>query len=167
MMCVMSHSVPALHGIHHLKVHVTEVRRSARWYQRTLGYQPAMEFHEGTRLVGYGMSHANGGTVLTIRLDPEQAHKTAGWVYFEMGVPDRAALQDLATRLDALSVARGPLVRTPIGWLLPGVFDPDGHEMRFYVSEPLPEAHGPLRIHDAGPSGWAESVDSIHIDGPP
>jgi hypothetical protein len=100
--------------------------------------------------------------VLTLRLDAEQANKTAGWVYFEMGVPDKAALQ---ARLDALSVAHGPLVRTPIGWLLPGVFDPDGHEMRFYVSEPLPEAHGPLRIHDAGPSGWAESVDSIDLDG--
>ena len=53
-------STPALSGIHHLKVHVTDVRRSARWYQRTLGYEPVMEFVEGAELVGYGMSHPNG-----------------------------------------------------------------------------------------------------------
>jgi catechol 2,3-dioxygenase-like lactoylglutathione lyase family enzyme len=39
-------SSPALDGIHHLKVHVTDVRRSARWYERTLGYEPVMEFVE-------------------------------------------------------------------------------------------------------------------------
>jgi catechol 2,3-dioxygenase-like lactoylglutathione lyase family enzyme len=107
-------STPALSGIHHLKVHVTDVRRSARWYQRTLGYEPVMEFVEGSRLVGYGMSHPNGGTVLTLRLDPEQAQKTAGWVYFEWGVPDTAALEGLAERLAALGVGHGPVVRTSI-----------------------------------------------------
>jgi catechol 2,3-dioxygenase-like lactoylglutathione lyase family enzyme len=54
-------SAPKLEGIHHLKVHVTNVRRSARWYARTLGYHPLMEFAEGSRLVGYGMSRPNGG----------------------------------------------------------------------------------------------------------
>jgi hypothetical protein len=66
-----------------------------------------------------------------LRLDPEQAQKTAGWVYFEMGVPDPAALKDLAERLDGLEIGHGPVARTLVGWLLPGVFDPDGREMRF------------------------------------
>ena len=158
-------SAPALDGIHHLKVHVTDVRRSARWYARTLGYQPVMEFVEGSRLVGYGMSHPNGGTLLTLRLDPEQARKTAGWVYFEMGVPDTVALEALTERLDGLDVGHGPVVRTPIGWLLPGVIDPDGHEMRFYVSEPqeVVDAQHPIRIHDAGPAGWSERMESIDL----
>src|SRR5664279_2705086 len=104
-------STPALDGIHHLKVHVTDVRQSARWYAGTLGYQPVMEFVEGSQLVGYGMSHPNGGTNLTLRLDPEQARKTAGWVYFEMGVPDAVALTDLAKRLDSLEVGHGTVVR--------------------------------------------------------
>jgi len=158
-------STPALDGIHHLKVHVTDVRRSARWYERTLGYQPLMEFVEGSRLVGYGMSHPKGGTPLTLRLDHEQARKTAGWVYFEMGVPDTVALNELAEWLDGLGVGHGPVVRTPIGWLLPGVVDPDGHEMRFYVSEPqevVDPAH-PMRIHDAGPEGWGERIESIDL----
>ena len=159
---------PALSGIHHLKVHVTDVRRSARWYQRTLGYEPVMEFVEGSELVGYGMSHPNGGTVLTLRLDPEQARKTAGWVYFEMGAPDRAALDGWAQRLDALGVGHGPVVRTPIGWLLPGVFDPDGHEMRLYVSDPQAavDSQHPVRIHDAGPGAWVEPITGIDLGQP-
>ncbi|MGB8382579.1 MAG: hypothetical protein WCG47_15265 [Dermatophilaceae bacterium] len=50
------------------------------------------------------MSHPNGGTLLTLRLDPEQAAKTARWVYFQMGVPDTAALNELAQRLDGVNV---------------------------------------------------------------
>jgi catechol 2,3-dioxygenase-like lactoylglutathione lyase family enzyme len=158
-----------LDGIHHLKVHVTDVRRSARWYARTLGYEPLMEFVEGSRLVGYGLSHPEGGTLLTLRLDPNQAAKTAGWVYFEMGVPDTSALDDLAQRLDGLNVPHGPVARTPIGWLLPGVFGPDGHEMRFYVSEPqeVVDPQHPMRIHDAGPAGWSERIESIDLSETP
>ena len=161
-------NTPPLNGIHHLKVHVTDVRRSARWYARTLGYQPLMEFVEGSQLVGYGMSHPNGGTLLTLRLDPEQARKTAGWVYFEMGVLDTVALGNLAEQLDGLGVGHGPVVRTPIGWLLPGVVDPDGHEMRFYVSEPqeVVDPEHPMRIHDAGPRGWSERIASIDLSEP-
>ena len=83
----MSVNVPELNGIHHLKVHVTDVRKSARWYARVLGYRPWQEFVEGDRLFGYGLDHPNGGTLLTLRLDPEHAARSAGWVYFEMGVP--------------------------------------------------------------------------------
>jgi YD repeat-containing protein len=156
---------PRLAGIHHLKVHVTDLRRSARWYERVLGYCTGLEFVEGDRLVGYGLSHDSGGTLLTLRLDPEQAAKTAGWVYFEMGVPDRQALDDLALHLDEVGEAHGPVVPTPIGWLLPGVFDPDGHEMRFYYSTPgesTSHTH-PRRIHDAGPNAWIEDVDAVDL----
>ena len=124
-----------------------------------------MEFVERSRLVGYGMSHPNGGTLLTRRLDPEQAAKTAGWVYFEMGVPDTTSLTELADRFDGLGIPHGPVARTPIGWLLPGVFDPDGHEMRFYVSEPQEtiDPEHPMRIHNAGPQGWSERLTSIDL----
>ena len=158
-------TVPALDGIHHLKVHVTDVQRSARWYRRVLGYRPMIEFVEGDRVVGYGLDHSNGGTLLTLRLDPEQAAKTAGWVYFEMGARDKSALEDLARHLDECGEKHGPVVQTPVGWLLPGLFDPDGHEMRFYSSG-LDTADDnsrdrPCRIHDAGPSAWIEQLETL------
>jgi catechol 2,3-dioxygenase-like lactoylglutathione lyase family enzyme len=54
--------VPALSGIHHLEVHVIDPRRSARWYRRVLGHEPALDSVERDEVVGYGMSHAAGGT---------------------------------------------------------------------------------------------------------
>jgi hypothetical protein len=116
-----------------------------------------MESVEGSRVVGYGVSHPNGGTLLTLRLDPEQAAKTTGWVYFEMGVPDTAALTQLGDRLDGLVIAHCPVARTPIGWLLPGAFDPDGHEMRFYVPEPheTVDPEHPMRSITPGPKAGA------------
>jgi catechol 2,3-dioxygenase-like lactoylglutathione lyase family enzyme len=157
-------SAPRLKGIHHLKVHVTDVRRSALWYQRVLGYRPVMEFAEADRLVGYALDHPGGGTFLTLRLDPDHAADSAGRVYFEMGAPDKAALDELARRLDNLGEPHGPVLRTPAGWLLPDLHDPDGHEMRFYVTgEGAPTADRPARLHDAGPRAWIEQLDSLDL----
>lgn len=46
-----------------------------------------------------------------------------------------------------------------------GVFAPDGHEMRFYVSEPqdVVNPQRPLRNHNAGPEGWSERIESIDL----
>ena len=106
---------PELNGIHHLKVHVTDVRRSARWYRRVLGYEPSLEFYEDGQLVGFGMNHAAGGTMLTIPLDPDLAHQTSAGVYAEMGVHGEAGLHDLAVHVDLVREPHGPVVRTPIG----------------------------------------------------
>jgi catechol 2,3-dioxygenase-like lactoylglutathione lyase family enzyme len=155
---------PRLAGIHHLKVHVTDVRRSALWYQRVLGYRPVMEFAEDDRLVGYGLDHPGGGTFLTLRLDPGHAADSAGRVYFEMGAPDKAALDELARRLDNLGEPHGPVLCTPAGWVLPDLYDPDGHEVRFYVTgEGAPAADRPARMHDAGPRAWIEQLDRLEL----
>jgi catechol 2,3-dioxygenase-like lactoylglutathione lyase family enzyme len=157
-------AAPRLAGIHHLKVHVTDVRQSARWFQRVLGYRPVLEFVEADRLVGYGLDHPDGGTFLTLRLDPGHAAATAGRVYFEMGAPDKAALDELARRLDSLGEPHGPVLATPAGWLLPDLRDPDGHEMRFYVTgEDAPTPDRPARIHDAGPGAWLEQLGRLDL----
>jgi catechol 2,3-dioxygenase-like lactoylglutathione lyase family enzyme len=157
-------SAPRLEGIHHLKVHVTDVRRSALWYQRVLGYRPVVEFTEADRLVGYGLDHPNGGTFLTLRLDRDHAADTAGRVYFEMGAPDKVALDELARHLGDLGEPHGPVLRTPVGWLLPDLYDPDDHEIRFYVTgEGAPTADRPARIHDAGPNAWIEQLDNLDL----
>jgi hypothetical protein len=86
----------------------------------------------------------------------------------EMGVPDTAELKDLADRLDGLDVEHGPVTSPPIGWLLPKVHDPDGHEMLFYVSE-LQEVVDPeprTRIHDAGAKGRTEKLARIDLAEP-
>ncbi len=76
-----------------------------------------------------------------------------------MGVPGEAGLHAPSEHLDGVDEPHGPVVRTPVGWILPGVHDPDGHQMRFYVSDPErePDVQKPRRMHEAGtPGAWAD-----------
>jgi catechol 2,3-dioxygenase-like lactoylglutathione lyase family enzyme len=133
---------PALAGVHHLKLPVTDLARSLDWYRSRLGYDLQAEFIEKDRLMGYAMAHPNGGPALALRLDPERARAAAGFDFFAIGVPDKAAIEDLAARLTRLGESHAGVHWASIGWILPLVHDPDGHEVRFYThqhhTEPAP-----------------------------
>ena len=92
-----------------------------------------MEFVEQGRLMGYGLSHPNGGPPLALRLDPERARAAAGFDYFSIGVPDQETIEQLAARLTGLGERHAGVHWASIGWILPDVHDPDGHEVRFYT----------------------------------
>jgi catechol 2,3-dioxygenase-like lactoylglutathione lyase family enzyme len=124
---------PALAGIHHLKLPVTDLARSREWYRSRLGYQVQVEFVEQGQLMGYALSHPNGGPPLGLRLDPERARAAAGFDYFAIGVPGRQAIDQLAARLTALGEQHAGVHWASIGWILPELHDPDGHEVRFYT----------------------------------
>ena len=124
---------PALAGIHHLKLPVTDLARSREWYESRLGYQVQMEFVEQGKLMGYGLAHPNGGPQLGLRLSPERARAAAGFDYFAIGVPDQEAIERLAERLTALGEQHAGVHWASIGWILPELHDPDGHEVRFYT----------------------------------
>ena len=124
---------PALAGVHHLKLPVTDLTRSLEWYRSRLGYAAQIEFVEKGRLMGCAMAHPNGGPALALRLDPERARAAAGFDYFSIGVPDKAAIDDLAARLTRLGEQHAGVHWATIGWILPQLHDPDGHEVRFYT----------------------------------
>jgi len=143
--------VPALAGIHHLKLPVTDLAQSLEWYRSRLGYDVHLEFVEQGTLMGYGLAHPAGGPKLGLRLDPERARAAAGFDYFAIGVPDKVAIDQLARKLDELGQPHAGVHRASLGWILPEVLDPDGHALRFYTME----HHTDLRpgqtttIHDA------------------
>ena len=124
---------PALAGVHHLKLPVTDLERSREWYHTRLGYQVQLEFVEQGRLMGYSLSHPNGGPALALRLDPERARAAAGFDYFCIGVPDKATIDQLAARLTGFGERHAGVHWATIGWILPDLHDPDGHEVRFYT----------------------------------
>ena len=126
-------TAPVLDGIHHLKLPVSDLQRSLAWYQNRLGYVVMHEFVEDGVLMGITMTHPNGGPDLAIRLDPERAGLAAGFDYFAIGVPGQEAIDDLAARLTELGDAHDGVHRTPVGWVLLGLQDPDGHSVRFYT----------------------------------
>jgi catechol 2,3-dioxygenase-like lactoylglutathione lyase family enzyme len=134
----------ALAGIHHVKLPVTDLARSREWYQSRLGYEVQIEFVEQGTLMGYVLIHPNGGPTLALRLNPERARAAAGFDYFAIGVPAKEAIDQLAARLTALGEQHAGVHRATIGWILPELRDPDGHDVRFYTvqhhTEPSPGA---------------------------
>jgi catechol 2,3-dioxygenase-like lactoylglutathione lyase family enzyme len=157
-------AAPRLDGIHHVKLPVRDLARSRAWYESRLGYQPAIEFVEQGTLMGLAMRHPNGGPELGLRLDPARAEAAAGFDYFSIGVPSQEAIQDLAARLTALGEQHAGVHFATIGWILPGLHDPDGHEVRFYttVHHREPPTEGVVRVDD--PRETAEAAERAMQD---
>jgi catechol 2,3-dioxygenase-like lactoylglutathione lyase family enzyme len=122
-----------LAGVHHVKLPVRDLARSRDWYASRLGLEVAVEFVEKGRLMGYGLRHPNVGPIFGLRLDATRAEASAGFDYFAIGVPDKAVLESLADRLTALGETHAGVQFATIGWNLPLLHDPDGHEVRFYT----------------------------------
>jgi catechol 2,3-dioxygenase-like lactoylglutathione lyase family enzyme len=154
---------PALAGVHHLKLPVSDLDRSRDWYETRLGYRLTVEFVEQGRLMGVALNHPNGGPQLALRLDPARAEAAAGFDYFSIGVPDQAAIEALAERLTAMGESHAGVHFATIGWILPLLHDPDGHEVRFYTVEHHTEPDGVLRVED--PIESAERRAKEHIAG--
>ena len=97
------------------------------------------------------LDHPAGGPQLGLRLDPDRARAAAGFDYFAIGVPDKTGLEALAAHLTTLGDAHAGVHFATIGWILPGVHDPDGHEVRFYTTDRHTEMpkRAPLVIDDA------------------
>ena len=150
-------AAPTLAGVHHLKLPVADLERSIEWYRSRLGYRSAIEFVEDGVLMGVSMRHLAGGPELALRLDPERAATVAGFDFFAIGVPDEAAMRVLAGRLDALGETHAGLLLASIGWILPGVHDPDGHEVRFYT----------LSTHTEVPDGSPLRIENAHAEPDP
>jgi catechol 2,3-dioxygenase-like lactoylglutathione lyase family enzyme len=143
-------NAPTLAGVHHLKLPVSDLARSRQWYLSRLGYEVTVEFVEQGKLTGYVLEHPNGGPPLALRLAPIRARAAAGFDYFAIGVPGKAALDELAARLTALGEDHDGVHFASIGWVLPDLHDPDGHEVRFYTIEQHtgPRARGVTTIDD-------------------
>jgi catechol 2,3-dioxygenase-like lactoylglutathione lyase family enzyme len=64
---------PALAGVHHVKLPVSDLARSRQWYCSRLGYEVTVEFVEQGKLMGHVLEHPNGGPQLALRLAPVRA----------------------------------------------------------------------------------------------
>ena len=152
-------TAPRLDGIHHVKLPVRDLARSRAWYESRLGYLAAIEFSEQGKLMGIVMRHPNGGPELALRLDPARAAAAAGFDDFAIGVPSREAIEDLADRLTAAGEQHAGVHVATIGWILPELHDPDGHEIRFYTTthHSEPPRDGVVRIDN--PRETAEAAE--------
>jgi len=127
-------NTPRLDGVHHLKLPVRDLARSRAWYESRLGYAVFQEFRQEDKVVGVAMEHPRGGPMLSLWLDPERAAAAAGFDYFAIGAPAKDDLESLAASLTALGERHAGVHRASMGWILPHLADPDGHELRFYTT---------------------------------
>ncbi len=133
-------SVPRLAGVHHLKLPVSDLDRSQRWYESRLGYTVVQQFVEEGVLRGVVMEHPAGGPSFALRLDPARARAAAGFDYFSIGVPDKDTIELIAQRLTTQGEHHAGVHFASVGWILPMLHDPDGHEIRFYTVQHHTEA---------------------------
>ena len=153
--------IPTLDGVHHVKLPVSDLARSIDWYRSRLGYEVAIVFRDNGERTGVTMAQPRGGPVLGLVHSPDLARAAAGFDYFSIGVPNRADLVELATHLTGLGEQHAGVHFATLGWILPMLHDPDGHEIRFYSTETHTHADpaDPLVVDDAiASAGAAELV---------
>jgi quinol monooxygenase YgiN/catechol 2,3-dioxygenase-like lactoylglutathione lyase family enzyme len=131
-------NTPAHTGIHHIKLPVTDLERSAQWYGEVLGARRLAELDhrrpDGTLFaVILDVPGISGN--LELRLDPATSRALEGYDFLTMTIEDRPALDAWVTRLDSLGIHHSPPIIAMVGWLLVAP-DPDGLRLRFYTRQP-------------------------------
>jgi catechol 2,3-dioxygenase-like lactoylglutathione lyase family enzyme len=152
---------PLLDGIHHIKVPVTDLERSRDWYASRLGYRVDIEFVEDGRLMGLSMSHPNGGPDIALRLNPERSAGLGDFDFFAIGLPTKDAADALAQHLTDLGEQHAGVHFATIGWILPALHDPDGHEVRFYTTDHHSELPRGQAIRVENPRETAEARERL------
>jgi catechol 2,3-dioxygenase-like lactoylglutathione lyase family enzyme len=127
--------MPALSGFHHVKLPVSDVVRSRDWYETVLGLVVDIEFVEDGVLMGVALRDEAGTVTLAARHDPRRAAALAGFDPIAVGVPTLTDLEAWVSRLDALDQPHSGIVTGHQGWVLGGLHDPDGIEVRLYTIE--------------------------------
>lgn len=133
--------MPVLSGIHHVKLPVTDVGRSRRWYEEVLGLEVEIEFVEDGELRGVALRQPDGSLRLALRREPERARALAGFDPVSLLVDTHDDLKEWVTHLDDLDQPHDGVVQGHQGWALVGLHDPDGAELRLYTRERHDGAH--------------------------
>jgi catechol 2,3-dioxygenase-like lactoylglutathione lyase family enzyme len=139
-------------GFRGVKLPVTDLARSRRWYERVFGLRAVLEFPDDSGTVrGIGFEFPDNPDVMVgLREDPAVARGIAGFNPVVFAVADRDAVQAWAERLDRLGIQHSPVIDASVGWLL--VFhDPDGIELHLYSHQ----RHG---IDQTGRPGYGRPI---------
>lgn len=126
-------STPAITGIHHVKLPVSDLAVSRAWYERVLGFIVTLEFEDEDGVVRgvAGTVPGLGESGLALRQNPEAAKGFAGFDPISFGIADHAAAEGWAAHLDSIGIDHSPIIEATIGWIV-AFHDPDGTELRLY-----------------------------------
>jgi len=125
--------------IYHVKIPVTDVAASARWYSRLLDMRLAMEFVEDDALRGVELAQPATGIRIALR---DRAHSSSnpalsGFDLIAFEMKSLQALEAFAERCDRMAVGNTGVHRFEGGAAM-DVADPDGTAIRFHYATGRP-----------------------------
>jgi glyoxylase I family protein len=130
---VMEH--PPINGIGHIDLTVTDVARSARWWEEVMGFTlVAQHQREGFKV--WNVFHPSFLAIGLVAFDDPSTQRfderTIGLDHLALRVPDRAALEAWASHLDRVGVAHSGIQDENGGPLI--VFrDPDNIQLELWA----------------------------------
>ena len=119
--------------VHHVKIPVTDLVRSAAWYARLLDLVPLREFQEQGALRGAALRSPEAGFSFALRERQYCASQPdlAGFDVVSVHMASREALAELAAKCDRLGIGHGPIQDRGPNEAIVDVPDPDGTVLRF------------------------------------
>ena len=128
-------TVPAISGIHHVTLTVTDSPTAAAWYRDTLGFTILRQF-EADGLTK-AMLNRDGVTVVLVdhadkAVPGPFSERRNGLDHLSLAVADRAALEEWQSHLEAAGVVHSPIKEGTTGSLL-AFRDPDNIALEFYT----------------------------------
>ncbi len=127
--------IPTLAGVHHVKLPIADLDRSITWYASRLGYRPVIEFRKRGRRTGWCWFTRPEDPSSAWSLAPRRPTRRPGSTTSPSACPTGRASTSLADHFTALGEQHAGVQFASIGWILPRLHDPDGHEVRFYTVE--------------------------------
>ncbi|HET6295636.1 MAG TPA: VOC family protein [Kribbella sp.] len=128
---------PYLTGVHHLKVPVSDLEASLRWWEQAFAAerQPKLDHAApDDRVFGYILLVPGVQEPVELRLDPVAAKSVAGCDPVTFAVDTLAQLGRFETWCDQNGITHSPVLRGLVGWLLVLV-TPDGLHVRIHTRE--------------------------------
>ncbi len=135
---------PALQRLHHLRIPVSDLDASLKYYTSVLGLTHVEKLDhrlpdKGNKRFAVILSHPTNGTPngippIELRHAPSHAARSAGWYPICFEVDRRADLDTWVECLNRHGVQNSGVITALLGWAL-FFKDPDGTHLSFYTAE--------------------------------
>jgi glyoxylase I family protein len=126
---------PPINGLGHIDLTVTDVERSARWWEEVMGFTLVAQ-HERPGFTVWNVFHPSFLSIGLVAFEDPATdrfdERAVGLDHLALRVPDRDALEAWGRHLDGLGVAHSGLKEENGGPLI-GLRDPDNIQLELWA----------------------------------
>lgn len=132
---VANRAPPAVAGLHHVRLPVSDWGASRDWYVAVLGFESFLDIEEEAGPVGVLLRN-HAGVLIGLHCDPVRSAALRGFSILGLTIRDRSDLKAWTSWLDLTGVVHSPILDGHLGWFVE-VPDPDGIIVRLHTPEML------------------------------